>query len=92
MALEPCGPSAKRVLVDIQVPDDAVQELKALAPSAIDLTVQQLRVLLQAFGKTKLSSLTKIQLKDMLHNTLTAGCEIVHAEKMSKVRELILDW
>ena len=58
--------------------------------NAIDFTSQQLLLMLQAFGKKKLSKLKKSELSVLLSETMEAGENIVDAQKISQVRKLIL--
>ena len=81
------GPSAKRVVVDNAEAPDVVAALRQLPIHAIDFTVRQMRLVLQAFGKVGLSSKKKIELLDLLVETLRdSTCELKTAEKIDALR------
>lgn len=83
--------TAKRIVVDYVDAEEVVQKLRILPPRFVDFTVKQLRLLLQAFGKSKLSTKNKVELRMMLNETLTGGDGLSDPEKIRKVRQDILD-
>lgn len=73
------------------MPKDVIAALQALPERAIDFTVPQLRLILQAFGKDKLSHRKKGELTTLLKDALAAGSEFVNVDKVNQLRHLILD-
>ena len=84
------APSAKRAVVDHPDANDVMAALRQLPQSAMDFTCHQLRLCLQAFGKSCLWKMKKKELEELLITTLSSDDEVVDTEKISKLREDIL--